>query len=180
MKAAKPTATTDLTADYFINHCGLERVTISYDLNVAQTEALLADAVERGVPVLGLCLGGQLLAEATGGRVELGPTQEIGLAYVQRTIDGLSDPVISQAVPSVGVDIPAALADHPPTVTFRRPAPDPGLAHGGRRGRGGEGQGQGEGGPPEQEGEGAKQHVFTATAAEGLNEMKNFLSRRHN
>lgn len=31
-----------LTADYFINHCGLERVTASYDLNVAQLEALLA------------------------------------------------------------------------------------------------------------------------------------------
>ena len=31
-----------LSAEYFINHCGLERVTISYDLNVAQTEALLA------------------------------------------------------------------------------------------------------------------------------------------
>jgi putative protease len=33
-----------LTAEYFINHCGLERVTASYDLNVAQLEALLASA----------------------------------------------------------------------------------------------------------------------------------------
>ena len=31
-----------LTAEYFVKHCGLERVTVSYDLNVAQTEALLA------------------------------------------------------------------------------------------------------------------------------------------
>jgi putative protease len=31
-----------LTAEYFINHCGLERVTASYDLNVAQLETLLA------------------------------------------------------------------------------------------------------------------------------------------
>jgi putative protease len=31
-----------LTAEYFIKHCGLERVTASYDLNVAQLEALLA------------------------------------------------------------------------------------------------------------------------------------------
>ncbi len=30
-----------LTADYFINHFGLERVTASYDLNIAQLEALL-------------------------------------------------------------------------------------------------------------------------------------------
>lgn len=70
--------------------------------------ALLADAVDRGVPVLGLCLGGQLLAAATGGRVELGPTQEIGLVYVQRTVDGMLDPVMSQAVPSSGADLPAA------------------------------------------------------------------------
>jgi putative protease len=33
-----------LTADYFINHRGLERVTASYDLNVSQLEALLRGA----------------------------------------------------------------------------------------------------------------------------------------
>ncbi len=33
-----------LTADYFINRYGLERVTASYDLNVAQLEALLGNA----------------------------------------------------------------------------------------------------------------------------------------
>jgi putative protease len=33
-----------LTAEYFVNHCGLERVTASYDLNVAQLEALLESA----------------------------------------------------------------------------------------------------------------------------------------
>lgn len=75
---------------------------------LADERALLADAVERGMPVLGLCLGGQLLAAATGGRVELGPTQEIGLAYVRRTVDGLTDPVLSQAVPSSGNEIPSA------------------------------------------------------------------------
>lgn len=58
--------------------------------------ALLADAVARGVPVLGLCLGGQLLAAALGGRSQLGPTTEIGLSYVERTEEGLVDPVISQ------------------------------------------------------------------------------------
>jgi putative protease len=33
-----------LTADYFVNHLGLERVTASYDLNVSQLEALLQGA----------------------------------------------------------------------------------------------------------------------------------------
>jgi GMP synthase-like glutamine amidotransferase len=75
---------------------------------LSDERALLADAVERGTPVLGLCLGSQLLAAATGGRVELGPVQEIGLAFVRRTVEGLTDPVLSQAVPSVGNEIPAA------------------------------------------------------------------------
>jgi len=33
-----------LTADYFLDHYGLERVTASYDLNIGQLEALLRDA----------------------------------------------------------------------------------------------------------------------------------------
>ena len=46
--------------------------------------------------MLGLCLGGQLLAAALGGRSELGDTTEIGLSYVERTDEGLVDPVIAQ------------------------------------------------------------------------------------
>jgi GMP synthase-like glutamine amidotransferase len=69
--------------------------------------ALMVDAVARGIPVLGLCLGGQLLARALGGKVTLGPATEIGLVQVRRTVDGLLDPVMSQVVPSQGPDIPA-------------------------------------------------------------------------
>lgn len=75
---------------------------------LAAERSLLADAVTHGIPVLGLCLGGQLLAAATGGRVTLGPATEIGVVWVQRTLDGLLDPVMSQAVPVSGADIPAA------------------------------------------------------------------------
>jgi GMP synthase-like glutamine amidotransferase len=40
--------------------------------------ALMRDAVERGIPVIGHCLGGQMLARATGARVSKNPVKEIG------------------------------------------------------------------------------------------------------
>jgi GMP synthase-like glutamine amidotransferase len=40
--------------------------------------ALMRDAVSRDVPVIGHCLGGQLLARALGGRVTRNPVKEIG------------------------------------------------------------------------------------------------------
>jgi len=68
--------------------------------------ALLRDAVTRGIPVFGICLGGQLLAAANDGVVELGETAEIGLSYIERTAEGDADPVIS-AIGAQGA-IPAA------------------------------------------------------------------------
>lgn len=43
-----------------------------------RAEALLRDAVARDIPVLGHCLGGQLLAKALGARVVDNPNPEIG------------------------------------------------------------------------------------------------------
>ena len=45
---------------------------------VTPLSALLRDAVARGVPVIGHCLGGQLLAQALGARVARAPRPEIG------------------------------------------------------------------------------------------------------
>jgi GMP synthase-like glutamine amidotransferase len=45
---------------------------------VAETLALVAEAVERDVPVLGLCYGGQVLADVMGGRIEPAPEAELG------------------------------------------------------------------------------------------------------
>lgn len=39
---------------------------------------LIRDAVQRNIPVLGVCLGSQLMAKALGARVHPGPKKEIG------------------------------------------------------------------------------------------------------
>ncbi len=75
---------------------------------LVQEKALLRDATERGIPVLGLCLGGQLLAAANGGAVTVNDVVEVGVSDVARTLDGLADPVISQAQPIDGDLVPAA------------------------------------------------------------------------
>lgn len=55
---------------------------------------LLRKTVEAGVPVLGICLGCQLLADALGGRVFRGPRQELGYVPLRLTAAGRADPVV--------------------------------------------------------------------------------------
>ena len=45
---------------------------------IADELALMRDAVERGVPIIGHCLGGQMLARALGAQVTRNPCKEIG------------------------------------------------------------------------------------------------------
>jgi GMP synthase-like glutamine amidotransferase len=63
-----------------------------YDYLVAEVE-LLRDAVARGIPVLGVCLGGQLLAHALGGSVERMPVRMVEWAEVERLPAADGDPV---------------------------------------------------------------------------------------
>ena len=49
---------------------------------IAEVLAWLRQADEAGVPVLGICFGGQALAAALGGRVEAAPRKEIGWSVV--------------------------------------------------------------------------------------------------
>jgi len=55
---------------------------------------LLRDAVDRDLPVLGVCLGAQQLAAALGADVTTGPAEEVGPGEVELTADGRRDPVL--------------------------------------------------------------------------------------
>ena len=67
-----------------------------------RTRALMAEAVEDGVPLFGICLGAQLLAHATGGRVEPGAVGiEAGLSTIRPTPAAAGDPLMA-ALPADG------------------------------------------------------------------------------
>ncbi len=61
---------------------------------LVEEQAFLGEAVAAGVPVLGVCLGAQLLARALGGRVRPGQAPEVGVAEVALTEAGRQDPVL--------------------------------------------------------------------------------------
>jgi len=61
----------------------------------------LAEAVRREMPVLGICLGAQLLARALGAAVRPGGAKEIGFAPVE--IHDAGDPVLGGLAPSTTV-----------------------------------------------------------------------------
>jgi GMP synthase-like glutamine amidotransferase len=54
--------------------------------------AFTRSAISLGVPVLGICFGGQLLAAALGGSVSAAPTPEVGWIPVSEDPSGLIDP----------------------------------------------------------------------------------------
>jgi GMP synthase (glutamine-hydrolysing) len=56
--------------------------------------ALLADAVRRELPVLGVCLGAELLAQAAGGRSDRLAAPAIGWVEVERAPEAAADPLL--------------------------------------------------------------------------------------
>jgi GMP synthase-like glutamine amidotransferase len=64
---------------------------------LADERALLRQAVESGLPVLGVCLGAQQLAAALGAPVTQGPAPEFGVGEVHLTTEAISDPVLGPA-----------------------------------------------------------------------------------
>ena len=80
-------------------------------MNVAERDAhawidpeldLLADLLRRGTPLLGACLGAQLLAEAGGGAVERASEPEIGWREVEVLPEASDDPLLGPEPPDAG------------------------------------------------------------------------------
>src|SRR5258707_3567688 len=62
-------------------------------------QQLLRRLLERGTPVLGVCLGAQLLSQAAGGAVHRAPAPEIGWYRVRTTPEAAGDPLLRSLVP---------------------------------------------------------------------------------
>jgi GMP synthase-like glutamine amidotransferase len=58
---------------------------------------LIREAAGRGQPLLGICLGGQLISMALGGAVHRNPVTEIGWYTVDLTPAGVADPLFRRA-----------------------------------------------------------------------------------
>jgi len=63
---------------------------------IAEELHVVKAAMNKGIPVLGICFGSQLLAKVFGGSVVPGPTFEIGMVPVMLTDEGKTDSVFSQ------------------------------------------------------------------------------------
>jgi GMP synthase (glutamine-hydrolysing) len=61
---------------------------------------LLSDALARGTPILAVCLGAQLLAEAAGARPRRARQPEIGWLEVAVDAEGAADPLLGPLAPS--------------------------------------------------------------------------------
>ncbi|MGH9560226.1 MAG: type 1 glutamine amidotransferase [Terracidiphilus sp.] len=70
---------------------------------LAKERALIAELTKRGRPVLGICLGAQLLARALGARVFPGCKPEVGFGSVQLTTQGGEDRLMGPSGPVIPV-----------------------------------------------------------------------------
>jgi len=64
-------------------------------------KVFIREALSRGVPILGVCLGSQLLAEAAGAAPHRMPEPEIGWYDIEITEAGSADPLLGPLAPSV-------------------------------------------------------------------------------
>ncbi len=89
------------------------------------TRAMMRTAVDAGTPVLGICLGAQLLALATGGAVTRGDRGlEVGVRTMTTTPAAADDPFMGRVVRAVGPTVTSvqwhvdAVTELPPGATL--------------------------------------------------------------
>jgi len=63
---------------------------------IEQSCALIRDAQARDIPVIGHCLGGQLMSKAFGGQITRTPVKEIGWGTVQVENSAIASPWLSE------------------------------------------------------------------------------------
>lgn len=86
------------------------------------TKTLLAEAVAHEVPTLGICLGHQLLAVATGGRIDRhGAGRQCGLLPVGWTLEATADELFGPLARAGGYDQPVAVQWNVDVVTALPP-----------------------------------------------------------
>ncbi|HOY10904.1 MAG TPA: type 1 glutamine amidotransferase, partial [Candidatus Omnitrophota bacterium] len=62
-----------------------------------QDHRFIQQVLQEGVPFLGICLGAQLLAKASGAKVSRAREEEIGFFSIRLTEDGVKDPLLQGA-----------------------------------------------------------------------------------
>jgi GMP synthase-like glutamine amidotransferase len=62
---------------------------------IQEEQRALERILEHGVPLLGVCLGSQLVASTAGAEVTRAPRPEIGWYEVERTLEGRDDPLLA-------------------------------------------------------------------------------------
>jgi GMP synthase-like glutamine amidotransferase len=67
--------------------------------SLAQEKAVLGELLDRQVPLLGVCLGSELVAEAAGGEARRTGTPEIGWYRVETTDEAVEDPLMAPLAP---------------------------------------------------------------------------------
>ena len=75
----------------------------------------IRQAVDAGLPVLGICLGSQLIAKALGALVYPNRTKEIGWYEIQRTAEADADPLFGNVAPDGSPSDDLATDDAPTT-----------------------------------------------------------------